>query len=98
MAAVTRKSDVAPERAEEPQLPTATGNDGAATEHTEEPQLAALLSQEAGMTSKIELKVIRNQIIEFSYKFDGSPVLTQKMQIVLQSKIPDQYCLGVAKL
>ena len=41
MAAVTGKSDVAPERAEEAQLPTATGNDGAATEHTEEPRLAA---------------------------------------------------------
>ena len=75
-----------------------TGNDGAATEHTEEPQLAELLSQEAGMASEIELKVIRNQIIEYSYKFDGSPLFTQKMQIVLQSKIPDQYCLGVAKL
>ena len=98
MAAVTGKSDVAPERTEEPQLPTATGNDGAATEHTEEPQLAELLNQEAGMTSEIELKVIRNQIIEYPYKFEGTSMLTQKMQIVLQPKIPNQYCLGVARL
>ena len=98
MAAVTGKSDVVPERAEEAQLPTATGNDGAATEHTEEPQLAELLSQEAGMASDVELKVIRNQIIEYPYNFEGNSMITQKLQIVLQSKNSNQYCLGVARL
>ena len=75
-----------------------TGNDGAATEHTETPQLAELLNQEAGLTSEIELKVVRNQAIEYYYKIEGTQVSSQKVQVVLQSKIPDQYCLGVAKL
>ena len=75
-----------------------TGNDGAATEHAEEPQLAELLNQGAGLTSVIELKVVRNQAIEYYYKEEGTQVLAQKVQVVLQSKIPNQYCLGVAKM
>ena len=75
-----------------------TGNDAAATEHAEEPQLAELLNQEAGLTSVIELKVVRNQAIEYYYKREGTQVLAQKVQVVLQSKIPNQYCLGVAKM
>ena len=77
---------------------TTTGNDGAATEHAEEPQLAELLNQEAGLTSVIELKVVHNQAIEYYYKIEGTQLSSQKVQAVLQSKIPDQYCLGVAKL
>ena len=42
-----------------------TRNDGAATEHSEEFQLAELLNQEAGLTSVIELKVVRNKTIEY---------------------------------
>ena len=75
-----------------------TENDGAATEHTEEPQLAELLNQEAGLTSAIELKVVHKQVIEYHFKVDGAERSSQKIQIVLQSKIPNQYCLGVAKM
>jgi hypothetical protein len=77
----------------------ATPADGSnATEHTEEAQLAELLNQEAGLTSEIELKVIRNELIEYTYKWDGKEVKSQKVQVIFQSKIPEQYCLGVAKL
>ena len=76
-----------------------TGNDSAATEHTEEPQLAELLNQEAGLTSEIELKVVHNQVIDYSYKANnGAHVTSQRVQLILQPKIPEQYCLGVAKL
>ena len=44
-----------------------TGCGSAATEHTEEPQLAELVNQEAGLTSEIELKVIRNEIMEYTF-------------------------------
>ena len=71
---------------------------GDATEHTEEPQLAELVNQEAGLSAEIELKVIRNQIVDYTYPFNGNQCPTQKVQIILQSKIPEQYCLGVAKL
>ena len=76
-----------------------TETDSVATEHTEEPQLAELFNQEAGLTSEIELKVVHTQVIEYSYKANnGDQVTSQKVQVVLQSKIPEQYCLGVAKL
>ena len=39
-----------------------TGSASAATEHTEEPQLAELVTQEEGLSTEIELKVIRNDI------------------------------------
>ena len=39
------------------------GSDGDATEHTEVPQLAELVNQEAGLSTEIELKVIRNDLI-----------------------------------
>jgi len=73
-------------------------NNSTATEHTEETQLAELLNQEAGLTSEIELKVIRNDLIEYTYTYKGNEVKSQKVQVVMQSKIADQYCLGVAKL
>ena len=98
MASCTTKSGAATEHTEDPQLAAATGDDGTAAEHTEEPQLAELLSQEAGLTSQIQLKVLRSQLIDYSYTWAGSQVSTQKLQVVLQSKIPDQYCLGFAKL
>ena len=77
--------------------PTA-GSHSAATEHTEEPQLVELMNQEAGMSAEIELKVIRNEIVDYTYPWQGNQVPTQKLQIILQSKIAEQYCLGVAKL
>ena len=65
---------------------------------TEEPQLAELVTQEAGLSTEIELKVIRNDLVRYTYTYKGSQVPTQKVQIVLQSKQAEQYCLGVAKL
>ena len=90
MALVDSKTSAATKRID--------GSDSAATEHAEEPQLAELVNQEAGLSTEIELKVIRNEIIDYTYKWDGSDVPTQKLQIILQSKIPEQYCMGVAKL
>ena len=77
-----------------------TGSASAATEHAEEPQLAELVTQEAGLSTEIELKVIRNDLVHYKYtiKANQAPVATQKVQIVLQSKQAEQYCLGVAKL
>ena len=75
-----------------------TGSASAATEHTEEPQLAELVTPEAGLSTEIELKVIRNDLVHYTYQYNGNQVRTQKLQIVLQSKKADQYCLGVAKL
>ncbi len=75
-----------------------TGSASAATEHTEEPQLAELVTQEAGLSTEIELKVIRNDLVHYKYTYKGNQVPTQKVQVVLQSKQPEQYCLGVAKL
>ena len=75
-----------------------TGSASAATEHTEEPQLAELVTQEAGLSTEIELKVIRNDLVHYKYTYKGNQVPTQKVQIVLQSKQAEQYCLGVANL
>ena len=74
------------------------GSDSAATEYTEVPQLAELVNQEAGSSTEIELKVIRNDLLEYMYSYNGNQVATQKVQIILQSKIAEQYCLGVARL
>ena len=66
------------------------GSDSAATEHTEVPQLAELVNQEAGLSAEIELKVIRNDFVDYTYPFNGNQVPTQKVQIILQSKIAEQ--------
>ena len=76
----------------------ADGNSSAATEHTEEPQLAEIVNQEAGSSTAIELKVVRNDLVHYTYPWKGAQISTQKIQIVLQSKVAEQYCLGVAKL
>ena len=77
--------------------PTA-GNDGAATEHTEGPQLQELVNPEAGLSSEIELKVIRSKLMDYRYTCKGIEVATQKLQVLLLSKIPEQYCLGGARM
>ena len=69
----------------------------AATEHTEEPQLRELVTQEAGSSFEIELMVMRNDLVHYTYNYRGNDVSSQKIQIVLQSKQAKQYCLGVAK-
>ena len=76
----------------------ADGSSSAATEHTEEPQLAEIVNQEAGSSTAIELKVVRNDLVDYTYTWKGQQIPTQKVQIVLQSKVAEQYCLGVAKL
>ena len=75
-----------------------TESGSAATEHTEEPHLAELVTQEAGLSTEIELKVIRNDVVHYKYTVKGNQVPTQKVQIVLQSKQAEQYCLGIARL
>ena len=75
-----------------------TGSASAATEHTEEPQLRELVTQEAGLSTEIELKVVRNDLVHYKYIYKEKEVPTQKVQIVLQSKQAEQYCLGVARL
>ena len=75
-----------------------TESASAATEHTEEPQLAELVTQEAGLSTEIELKVIRNDLVHYKYTVKANQVPTQKVQIVLQSKQAEQYCVGIARL
>ena len=75
-----------------------SGSASTATEQTEEPQLAELVTQEAGLSTEIELKVVSNDLVQYTYTYKGNEVSTQKVQIVLQSKQAEQYCLGVAKL
>ena len=65
---------------------------------SEEATLAEILSQQAGLTSEIELKVIRNDLITYGGNTHGKEWTSSKVQVVLQSKIAEQYCLGVAKL
>ena len=47
-----------------------TAKSKAATEHAEEPQLAELVNQEASLSSEIELQVIRNEIIDYTYSWN----------------------------
>ena len=75
-----------------------TDTHGNATEHTDTPQLAELLNQEAANISNIELKVTHSKHIEYTYDWKGNPTKTEKIQVILQSKIANQYCLGVAKM
>ena len=75
-----------------------TGSASAATERTEAPQLAELVTQEAGLSTEIELRVIRNEHVHYKYTVKATQVATQKVQIVLQSKQAEQYCLGIARL
>ena len=42
--------------------------------------------------------MVRNDLVHYMYLYKGNQVPTQKVQIVLQSKQAEQYCLGVAKL
>ena len=42
-----------------------TGSASTATDHTAEPQLRELVTQEASMSTEIELKVIRNDLLHY---------------------------------
>ena len=64
MAFVNSKQDAATE--------LIAGSDSAATEHTEEPQLKELVNQEAGLSSEIELMVVRSEIVDYTHPFNGN--------------------------
>ena len=51
-----------------------------------------------GQTGEYELKVVRVEIVDYSYVWQGQQIPTQKVQALLQSHKPEEYCLGVAKL
>ena len=70
----------------------------AATEHSDATPLSELLNQESGQTGEYELKVIRVEIIDYTYAWQGKKIPTQKLQALLQSHKPEEYCLGIAKL
>jgi hypothetical protein len=70
----------------------------AATEHSVETSLAELLNQETGQTGAYELKVIRAEMVEYEYSWQGKKITTKNVQVILQSHKPEEYCLGVAKL
>ncbi len=74
-------------------MSTVSASDSTAAEHAEEAQLAELLSQEAGIASDIELNVIRNKLISYAGKDRryGNKWTSQKTQVILQSKIAEQY-------
>ena len=69
-----------------------------ATEHSDTTPLSELLNQESGQAGAHELKVIRAEIVEYAYPWQGKQIATQKVQVLLQSHKPEEYCLGVAKL
>ena len=56
----------------------ADGNSSAATEHTEEPQLAEIVNQEAGSSTAIELKVVRNDLVDYTYTWKGEQIPTRR--------------------
>ena len=60
----TASASAATEHTKEPQVAERAS---AATEHTEEPQLAELVTQEAGLSTEIELRVIRNDLVHYKY-------------------------------
>ena len=60
--------------------------------------MVEIVSPESAKTINIELKVARSSIIPYSYQYQGRTVTTSKLQVLLQSKKAQQYCLGVAKL
>ena len=70
----------------------------AGTEASEQAPLADLVTQEAGMSSEYTLTAWKPQIIEYTYKWNGKDVTTKKLQVILLSPNPAQYCLGVARI
>ena len=59
-------------------------------------QLAELLNQNGA--GEYELQSNHAEIYDYEYTWGGKEVSAQKLQVELQSRAPDQYCLGVAKL
>ena len=72
-----------------------------ASADTGEIQLKELISKEAARTAEIALKVWRVDLISYSYTAKtpkADTVRTQKLQVVLLSRIGEQYCVGLARL
>ena len=69
-----------------------------ATEHSDTTPLSQLLNQESGQTGEYALKVIRVEILDYPYTWQGKKIPTQKVQALLQSHKPEEYCPGIAKL
>ena len=74
----------------------ATASSAAATEHSDTTPLSQLLIQESGQEGAYELTVVRAEIIDYTYPWQGKQIATQKVQVLLQSHNPIEYCLGVA--
>jgi len=70
----------------------------AATEHSDTAPLLQLLNQESGQAGAYELKVVRAEIVDYIYPWQGKQIATQKVQALLQSHNPIEYCLGIAVL
>lgn len=60
--------------------------------------LCDLVSQQAGLSSIFLLKVVKSEMVEYSYQWGGKTIQNKKVVCLLQSTRADQYCLGVAKL
>ena len=76
----------------------APGASAAATEHSDTTLLLQLLNQKSGQARAYELKVIHAEIVDYTYPWQGKQIATQKVQALLQSHNPIEYCLGIAKL
>ena len=68
-----------------------------ATEHGTLTPLAELVSNEVGQTGEWKMRVFRVDIIEYQYQWQGKNVSTRKLQLILLSAWPEQYCLAIAK-
>ena len=68
-----------------------------ATEHSTLTQLAELVSNEVGQTGEWEMRVFRSEIVEYHYEWQGKNVSTRKLQLILLSTWPEQYCLAIAR-
>ena len=64
----------------------ASAASAAATEHSDATPLSELLNQESGQTGEYELKVIRVEIIDYTYPWQGKKILTQKLPALLKLK------------
>ena len=70
----------------------------AATEHSDTTPLLQLLNQESGQARAYELKVVRVEVVDYTYPWQGKQIATQKVQALLKSHNPIEYCLGIAVL
>lgn len=73
------------------------GRGSAAPADSEELQLRELVNQEAALSAEIMLKVFHSDIIEYTYKWNGEDGVAMNAEVILQSRIDTQHCLGVAK-